>query len=764
MFKGQFQKCYGGVYYLDSAGPCAKNIERLDRISLEPMIEMERTGLQVNLSHFAKMKITLERDLEEITEKVQGMTGRYVNLGSSPQVSELLFKDLGLKQARPKLTASGDRESTDNEVLVAIQHDHPVVPLILIYRELDKLRGTYVEPIPKLAVRTKFGEWRLYPHFKNTRIPSGRYAAANPNILAMPSRTDRGREVKEGFIAQEGWSIVSCDECFHPQTKIKTLTGDRAIWQVQIGEAVLSYKEGRITWGRVTRRTSVRPKRAFRITFDNGESVISSQDHRWPVKTDRKRRGRYTEFVLKTEELKVGQRMIPCREGSGSAGHKTWYSRSAFEYDYQHVFVAEAFHGPRPIGYETHHRDENKHNNDPSNLEYLTKSDHDRLHSKETYAKQDHSYRLEKLREGIKERQTYKGTANPNNRIYTGGMEIIERMVLQDGATARDVATLFGLSYGYSRRLVKGIGTDLNHKIVSIEDIGIQPMWAITVEGDHSYILSCGVVTLNSQIEVRVAAHRSHDPNLIKIYENEEDIYSDFATAAFNLKDSRYQDDSGQWKYPTVDKQDHRFPAKTCVLASIYDVTEMGLVDQMPVICGNCGWISLPPSNKKYTDHSCRKFIPKWTENKCLDLINRFYIRYPGLQTMRKQDHHRMLQKAMVWDDWGRIQHIQAVRSVLPWVVTAALREGSNQPVQGTAQGTIKVTQAQLYNDWQVMGMQEVIHWLAQVHDELLWEIRNDVIEEWCAHAKYRFENCVRLRVPIKASTASAPSWGLLEK
>jgi len=273
-------------------------------------------------------------------------------------------------------------------------------------------------------------------------------------------------------------------------------------------------------------------------------------------------------------------------------------------------------------------------------------------------------------------------------------------------------------------------------------------------------IVSCD----ESQIEPRVATHRSKDPGLIRVYENEEDIYSDFAITAFRLKDGRYKDEKGKWQYPNVDKQDHRFPAKTCVLASIYDVTEIGLVEQMPVVCGNCGWISLPPSNKKYTDHTCRKFTPKWTENKCLDLINAFYLKYPGLQTMRKSDHRHMLQKAMVWDDWGRIQHTQGVRSVLPWVVSTVLREGSNQPVQGTAQGTIKVTQAELYNDWQIMGMKDVVRWLLQVHDEILWEIRDDVIEEWSAHAQYRFENCVRLRVPIKASSASAPNWGTLEK
>ncbi len=67
-----------------------------------------------------------------------------------------------------------------------------------------------------------------------------------------------------------------------------------------------------------------------------------------------------------------------------------------------------------------------------------------------------------------------------------------------------------------------------------------------------------------SQIEVRVAAHRSADPALMQVYWNEEDVYSDFAISAFRLKDDRKQVD-GAWKYPSVNKQDHRNPAKTCV-------------------------------------------------------------------------------------------------------------------------------------------------------------------------------------------------------
>ncbi|MGH7181737.1 MAG: DNA polymerase, partial [Nitrospiraceae bacterium] len=166
---------------------------------------MSATGLMVDLSHFAKMEKILTADMDRITEEVFTMTGHYVNIDSGDQVSDLLFKKLKLKQIRPKLTKSGDRESVDDEVLTAIQHEHPVVSLLLEYKEYSKLRGTYVVPMPKLARRVAQGEWRMFPNFGCTRIPSGRLNCKDPNLLAMPNRTDRGREVCEGFITKPGW-------------------------------------------------------------------------------------------------------------------------------------------------------------------------------------------------------------------------------------------------------------------------------------------------------------------------------------------------------------------------------------------------------------------------------------------------------------------------------------------------------------------------------------------------------------------------------
>src|SRR4051812_26843884 len=119
------QHLYNGVRFTNGAGPCLSNVERIDNGAMPMIQHMSQRGLQVDLSHFAKMEKELALDMDRITEEVQQLTGHYINLDSGDQIADLLFGKLKLKQARPKLTSSGDRESVEDEVLTAIQHDHP---------------------------------------------------------------------------------------------------------------------------------------------------------------------------------------------------------------------------------------------------------------------------------------------------------------------------------------------------------------------------------------------------------------------------------------------------------------------------------------------------------------------------------------------------------------------------------------------------------------------------------------------------------------
>ncbi len=254
-----------------------------------------------------------------------------------------------------------------------------------------------------------------------------------------------------------------------------------------MGEKVLTYRDGGIKYGKVSAYQFIGFLPSYKLTFDNGESVIASGEHKWPVKIVQDKKPWLIE-TKHTAELEVGQRMVPCRVGEDGHGYKTWYSEMAALYVKQHILVAEAFHGPIPKDHHVHHKDSNRRNNHPSNLEYKLGKAHCSDHGKDNYKKQDHKYRL-----------------------------------------------------------------------INKEYVGLQPMWAITVESDHNYILSCGVVTYNSQIEPRVAAHRSGDQALIDVYLNEEDVYSDFAITAFHLQDDRYRDAKGKWVYPHVDKEEHCF-------------------------------------------------------------------------------------------------------------------------------------------------------------------------------------------------------------
>src|ERR1700675_768703 len=204
-------KLYGGVRLLGT-GPSIRNVALMDRNALPMILSMAKNGLQVDLEHFARLEKTLIQDMEETTEKVHSITGYYINLNSADQVSELLFKKLKLRQARVSMTPSGDREAVDNEVLAAIKHDHEVIPHIINFKEYAKLLGTYVQPIPKLARRSDNNVWRLYPNLSTTRVPSGRFSCKGPNLLAMPTRTDRGAEIRRGFITDPGWVVVSIDE------------------------------------------------------------------------------------------------------------------------------------------------------------------------------------------------------------------------------------------------------------------------------------------------------------------------------------------------------------------------------------------------------------------------------------------------------------------------------------------------------------------------------------------------------------------------
>lgn len=171
-----------------------------------PMVDrMQEVGILTNPEHFRRMdEEELTPGMERLRDEIEGMVGVRINPSSSKQVAALLFKQLKLKSR--KLTKGGD-DSTQDKVLEAMRREHPVLPLIMDYRELDKMRGSFCRKMLKLAGPDD----RVHGNIRITRVHSGRLSMTEPNLMAIPVRSTLGRRLREGFIARPGYVIGNWD-------------------------------------------------------------------------------------------------------------------------------------------------------------------------------------------------------------------------------------------------------------------------------------------------------------------------------------------------------------------------------------------------------------------------------------------------------------------------------------------------------------------------------------------------------------------------
>lgn len=169
---------------------------------------MEQTGIGLDVPFFHQMAGELNIRLAQIEQEITESIGYKLNINSTQQLSKALFETLKLEPPdRRQKTASG-LYSTAAEILELIRNQHPVVGMILEYRELAKLKSTYVDTLP-LQVNPKTG--RVHTSYNQTGSVTGRLASSEPNLQNIPVRTDLGRKVRNGFIAGEDQTFLSVD-------------------------------------------------------------------------------------------------------------------------------------------------------------------------------------------------------------------------------------------------------------------------------------------------------------------------------------------------------------------------------------------------------------------------------------------------------------------------------------------------------------------------------------------------------------------------
>jgi DNA polymerase-1 len=190
------------------------------------LAEMEFLGVRLNLDFFHEFSKELTANLASLETRIFDLVGKPFNINSTQQLSDVLFKRLMLVPPdRGRKTASG-HFSTSADVLEDLRGQHPVVDLVLEQRELAKLKSTYVDALPA-AVDANTG--RVHTSYSQTGSVTGRLSSNNPNLQNIPIRTETGRRVRNGFIADEGNVLLSVDYSQVELRLVAQMAGDEAM-------------------------------------------------------------------------------------------------------------------------------------------------------------------------------------------------------------------------------------------------------------------------------------------------------------------------------------------------------------------------------------------------------------------------------------------------------------------------------------------------------------------------------------------------------
>lgn len=290
---------YGGINLVDRPDP--ENIRRLDLLQLPALRKMHRYGFRIDPEHFKDLSFRLTTRMSELRKDIVNVIpadslDRFVDLAetidpdldgndyyedsemeirdqippefnveSSVKIAELLYTVLRLNETAGvavKKTKGGDRLSTGKKTLEQLKRSHPVVPLILEYREASKLDGTYARTLPVHARTHLRGkdcpvcgrfhwedERRVHTTFTTTRAITGRICSKNPNLANIPARSKLGGLIRAGFIASRGCRLVQRDWAQIELRLMADRSGDPVMVQVYLDDGDIHIVTAQKTFG-----------------------------------------------------------------------------------------------------------------------------------------------------------------------------------------------------------------------------------------------------------------------------------------------------------------------------------------------------------------------------------------------------------------------------------------------------------------------------------------------------------------------------------
>lgn len=201
--------------------------EEIEEPLMSVLEEVNGTGVLLDIAYLKKQSTKLHKELSKLEEDIWKEAGCEFNINSPKQMGEVLYDTLELKPKNAKKTASGQRSTRESE-LEKMKESHPIIPLILRYRELQKLLSTYIDNLPEMV-----GDGgRLRTTFVQTGAATGRMASRDPNLQNIPIRSEEGRAIRGAFVADKGYTLVAID---YSQIELRiaaVLSGDKKLIEI----------------------------------------------------------------------------------------------------------------------------------------------------------------------------------------------------------------------------------------------------------------------------------------------------------------------------------------------------------------------------------------------------------------------------------------------------------------------------------------------------------------------------------------------------
>ena len=203
-----------------------KVYEEIEKPIIPVIKKMENHGILIDKIYFKKLSDEYHKELDILTKKIYKEAGTEFNINSPKQMGEVLFGKMGIKTSKKK-NASGSF-STKVSVLEELEEENPIVREILAYRELQKLLSTYIDVIPNMTS----DDGRLHARFLQNGTTTGRFSSQDPNLQNLPIKTELGRRIRDGFVAEKNYKLAAFDYSQIELRVVAMLSGDKKMTRI----------------------------------------------------------------------------------------------------------------------------------------------------------------------------------------------------------------------------------------------------------------------------------------------------------------------------------------------------------------------------------------------------------------------------------------------------------------------------------------------------------------------------------------------------